>query len=386
MNVLYMCADRGIPLLGGKGASVHLRSLTSAMSELGHRVTVVTRSVGEGNEPPAVARIERLAGDADDATAQIEALIADERPDVAIERYSLQSGAAREATARRGLALTLEVNAPLVDEATRFRGLDDPGARERERRALRSADRIQVVSSSLLRFVRSVAPGVAAAHIPNGADVARFATARPAALPDMRGRTVVGFVGSMKPWHGVEDLLEAFAGVHAEHPRAALALVGAGPLEDRLIERARQLALGSSVVFTGAVPHARIPSLVGGIDVGVAPYPPLGDFYFHPLKVVEYMAAGKPVVYSDQGDLRSLVGDAGLGYEPGSVEGLAQRLGLLLGDEALRARLADNASARREQLDWAAVAARVLRFASGESEQPPGGSATFAAVGSEDRP
>ena len=75
------------------------------------------------------------------------------------------------------MPLTLELNAPLAQEATRFRGLDDPTAEGREHEQLRGADRIHVVSAALLRYVRAVAPGVPAAWIPNGADVSSFQAA-----------------------------------------------------------------------------------------------------------------------------------------------------------------------------------------------------------------
>jgi glycosyltransferase involved in cell wall biosynthesis len=382
MRVLYVCADRGIPVLGNKGASVHVRSLTGAIHSVGHQVTLVARRWGKGNEPPAAARLERLAKDDDTAADQLEQLIRELSIDVVIERYSLQSGAARAATARCGLPLTLEVNAPLVQEAMRFRGLDDPHAEEREHATLRGADRIQVVSSALGRYVRAVAPEVPVALIPNGADVRRFQAAAPAKLPTIRGRTLVGFVGSMKPWHGVEQLLEAFARVHRTHAGAALAYIGSGPLETQLNERVAQLDLQDSVVFTGPVLHADVPSLVARLDIGVAPYIPLDEFYFHPLKVVEYLAAGKPVIYSDQGDMATLVGPAGLGHEPGSVGELARDLAQLLGDPALRRSLAARAAARGAEFDWTVTAERVLRFASGASDQSSAGrSASMPSVG-----
>ncbi|MHB8693349.1 MAG: glycosyltransferase family 4 protein [Solirubrobacteraceae bacterium] len=371
MNVLYVCADRGIPVLGNKGASVHLRSLTSAMQSLGHRVTVLARRWDEGNEPPRVDALERLAKDGDAATAQLDRVIRSGRADVVIERYSLQSGAARAATSHRNLPLTLEVNAPLVHEAVRFRGLDDPDALGREHQTLQGADRLHVVSSSLERYVREIAPRVPVALIPNGAEVGRFRSAAVADVAGLDGRTVIGFVGSMKPWHGVEQLLEAFACVHLEHPHAALLLVGAGPLESALRERASQPDLRGSVFFTGPVLHAEIPSLMARVDIAVAPYLPLDGFYFHPLKVVEYLAAGKPVIYADQGDLRELVGCAGFGYEPGSVDGLANRLTALVADPRARRELAARATERGATLDWTAVAARVLAFATAAPDRVP---------------
>jgi glycosyltransferase involved in cell wall biosynthesis len=363
MNILYVCADRGIPVLGNKGASVHVRSLTAAMARLGHKVTLAARRWGEGNPAPRVHRSEVLGKDPREAAGQLEQLINFERPDVVIERYSLQSGPARLATRRCGVPLTLEVNAPLAQEAARYRGLDDPLAEQRERETLSGADRIHVVSPALLRYVRSVAPDVPAAWVPNGADVSRFRAARPLAMPSLAGRIVVGFVGSMKPWHGVMQLLEAFARVRSHSPQAVLLLVGAGPERADILHRAGRADLRGHVFCTGHVAHAAVPSLLGRFDIALAPYLPIEDFYFHPLKVVEYLAAGKPVIYPDQGDLRTLVGRGGLSYLPGSASQLADRLVQLLDDEALREELASAAAARGARLDWTVIAERVLDFA-----------------------
>ncbi len=396
MNVLYVCADQGIPLLGGKGAAVHVRAVTSAMQALGHQVTVAVRrldagSAGQGrgraeNDPPKVHRLEPLAEDTERAAGQLSTLITDTRADVVIERYSLQSGAARIAARRHGLPLTLEVNAPLAREATRYRGLDDPGAQDWEQETFQAADRIQVVSSALLHYVRSVAPEVPTAWIPNGTDVAAFRDARamPASATNGRlpsrldkrlgGRLVVGFAGSMKPWHGVADLLDAFAIMPTppgEPGPPVLLLVGDGPEAGALRRRAAAPDLAGRVVFTGPRPHDAIPDLVRRFAVAVAPYRPMPDFYFLPLKVAEYLAAGVPVIYPEQGDLCALVGDAGLGYPPGDQEQLGARLSRLTGDEALRRDMASAADRRADALDWQHVARRVLAFATARSLQAP---------------
>jgi glycosyltransferase involved in cell wall biosynthesis len=380
MKVLYVCADRGIPLLGGKGASVHVRAVTSAMQALGHRVTLAVRWVDSGNMAPAVHRIEQLEDDIEAGTRQLADLIVEERIDVVIERYSLQSGAARRATRRHGLPLTLEVNAPLVEEATRYRRLADPNAQAWEHETLRAADRIHVVSSTLLRYVRSVAPGVPAEWIPNGSHVAAFRAAEPLTAPGLDGRLVVGFAGSMKPWHGVADLLNAFARTSAprSEPEPVLLLVGDGPEQEALRRRATASDLDGRVVFTGAQPHDAIPAHVRRFDVAVAPYRPMPNFYFHPLKIVEYLAAGVPVVYPDQGDLRELVGAAGLAYPPGARDHLAERLTHLMNNHVLRRDLAKAAERRGAEFDWQHIAERVLELARvpDSVEQPIGGSGT----------
>ena len=380
MNVLYVCADPGIPVRGDKGASVHVRSITEALQRLGHEVTLAARTWGNGNPTPRVCRLFELAGEHRVAEGQLEGLIDQEHPEVVIERYSLESGAARVATWRRGLPLTLEVNAPLVDEATRYRNLDNPRAPARERAALRTADRIHVVSGKLLEFVRGVAPDVPSQWIPNGADVASFRAAGRTSRDSRAHQVTFGFTGSMKPWHGVDELLESFALIAPNHPSATLLMVGSGPLEARLRHQAGRLGLDGRVTFTGSLPHSEIPRRVATFDVAVAPYLPLDDFYFQPLKVIEYLAAGKPVIYSDQGDLRELVGAAGIGYAPGSRVELASALEHTLSDPTSRRRMAAAALGRGAELDCSVVARQLLGLAIG-SPGAPGNRNPLAASG-----
>lgn len=367
MNVLYVCADKGIPLQGHKGASVHVRAVTSALQRLGHDVTVAARRVDGDNPPPDVSRIVPLHADPGQAAAQLRDLIGGLHTDAVIERYSLDSGAARQATADRGMPLTLEVNAPLAEEARRYRGLNDPAATEREHRVLQAADRIQVVSGALLRYVRSVAPRVPSRWIPNGVDTLAFTHATPAYLPGVGSGPVVGFAGSMKPWHGVDVLLDAFASARRQVPGLHLLLVGGGPEEQRLRDRAAAADLAGTVTFTGQVSHHEVPPLVKRFDVAVAPYQQQTDFYFHPLKVVEYLAAGVPVIYADQGDLAQLVGRAGVAHQPGSVRELAERIVEVTSDQILLARLQAHTTERAAGRDWHAIATDVLAFASGQS-------------------
>src|SRR5258708_15770225 len=114
MSVVYVCADRGIPLLGGKGASVHVRAVAAAMQALGHNVTLAVRRLDSGNTAPAVHRIEQLSSDAERPARQLEDLIANERIDVVIDRYRLQSAPARPPTRRPELPPPPHSHPPLV--------------------------------------------------------------------------------------------------------------------------------------------------------------------------------------------------------------------------------------------------------------------------------
>ena len=115
-------------------------------------------------------------------------------------------------------------------------------------------------------------------------------------------------------------------------------IVGDGPEKNNLMQDLKEKKLSSSVKFTGAVPHSKIPSLLSSMDVAVAPYPKIENFYFSPLKVFEYMAAGLPVVSSNIGQLTELIqnGYCGFLYRPGDSTALAKILLRLMKDPQLR--------------------------------------------------
>jgi glycosyltransferase involved in cell wall biosynthesis len=346
MRLAYVCADQGIPVLGFKGASVHVRSITSALQARGHDVHVFCAALGAGNAPPAVASLAPVA--------ELPGAMASLAFDAVIERYALLSGPTGDLCAAHGVRLLLEVNAPLVFEAAAHRGLDDVESwLAHERTVFAGADVLMPVSTELARYVGSVPTGARVEVVPNGVDVDAF-SAPPAAAPSIRGdegAVTVGFAGSMKPWHGVDDLIDACRPLPAR-----LRLAGTGPCLDALRARAGD---DERVEFAGAVPHAQVPAFLAGVDIAVAPYRPSEGFYFSPLKVLEYLAAGLPVVYPSMGDLPGVVGEGGIAYRPGDVGAMSAAIECLVGDRGLRARLGRAARARAEQFSWDAVAARI---------------------------
>jgi len=370
MRIAYVCADPGIPLCGAKGASLHLRSLAAALARRGHELVVVCARADGPNPVPPGAQVVELPSE-----AQVRWLIGEFDSagiETVLERYSLPSGAALVAARALGLPFTLEVNAPLADEAARFRGLQDVDMwRERERKLLADADRVVVVSTALLDHALDAGarPG-AVSVVPNGVQLELFRRGGREAMRHQLGidaaTIVIGFAGSLKPWHGVGLLLEAFASLPSSY---RLLILGEGPEREPLAAQARRLGLGARAIFTGAVLHAEIPAHLDAMDIGAAPFEPMAGFYFSPLKVVEYLAAGLPVVASGQGDLPLLVGDAGILYEPGSQDELTGALRRLGEDSALRSRLGRNAATRAATLDWDSVAARVENVLAAELHQ-----------------
>lgn len=364
MKIAYLCADRGVPLLGHKGASVHVRSVAAALVGRGHEVVLGCRTLGSGNPPPLGVRIEVMPPDEKDHETWLKRLLADTGAEAVLERHSLSSGPALEVTRSLGVTLAVEVNAPLVEEAARYRGLQDVERwRSWEGDVLRRADRLIAVSSAIRDH--AVAQGVEADRvvvIPNGVDRGMFAgtDALRAQARHQHGfgdeDVVVGFAGSLRPWHGAALLVQAMRALPSS---VRLLLVGDGPQREELQGAASGAGLGGRVTFTGAVAHAEIPTLLAAMDVGAAPYTTQAVFYFSPLKVAEYLAAGLPVVGTDQGELAELVGDAGLLVRPDDAGALAGALDVLVSDASRRARMSDAARQQAAELDWDRVAAKV---------------------------
>lgn len=342
MRIAYLCTDRGIPVFGQKGCSLHVQEVVHALRSFDIDVTLFAARVG-GNPPPRLASLplvqlpslgdatgsarERAAIDADRAVAKT---VLEAGPfDVVYERYALWSHATMDAAKAMGATTVLEVNAPLIEEQAKFRGLyDRAAATVATQRAFSAADVIIAVSEEVARYLRSFPQARHKVHVvPNGVDVDRFREVA-ARRKAKSGAFTVGFVGTLKPWHGVDILLEAFALLNRRVPNAELLIVGDGPERQALNALAGQLGIVDKVTFTGAVSPDAVPDLLARMDVGVAPYPDLPDFYFSPLKVYEYMASGLPVVASRIGQIQEIVSEPvdGLLPEPGNAQELSAAL------------------------------------------------------------
>jgi len=131
--------------------------------------------------------------------------------------------------------------------------------------------------------------------------------------------------------------------------------------------------MDNRVVFAGAVPHHAVPDYLAAMTVGAAPYRGQLDFYFSPVKVAEYLAAGLPVVASRQGDLPDLVREAGLLVTPDDASELREALHRVLSDHSLRHRMKRAAQRQARSMTWNETAARVETvLASARTRQHPG--------------
>ena len=144
-----------------------------------------------------------------------------------------------------------------------------------------------------------------------------------------------------------------------------LKIVGDGPERQVLEEQLNRYPaeVGQSVKWLGAIPNSQIPEVLSTFHIAVAPYPDIPGFYFSPLKVLEYMAGGLPVIASRIGQIPSLVrhNQHGLLVKPGCERELKQSISYLCSDQDLRTRLGRTAQKYvQDNHTWHHVVDRVL--------------------------
>lgn len=293
-------------------------------------------------------------------------------PDLIYQRYSRFTFAGVEASFRSRRPLFLEYNGSEVwlgkhwDDAGMFSLLE-----RFERLNLNAAARVFVVSQ--VERQNLLNSGICDEKIivnPNGVDVETFQPGAGGA--EVRAsfhvepqQTLVGFVGTFGPWHGVLELAKAITLVPRDLQIHFL-LVGAGQLLEATKKIIEDAGLGDRVYVTGTVEHARVPGLLDACDILVSPHVPLADgseFFGSPTKLFEYMAMGKGIVASRLGQIGDVLKhqETALLVEPGNADELCAAIVRLAESPTLREAL--GTAARRAAIEhhtWKRNAQNVL--------------------------
>jgi glycosyltransferase involved in cell wall biosynthesis len=379
MNILYHHRT-----LGDGAEGIHVASMVKAFRELDHDVklasligeqvasstsrarivdqlrNVLPRALYETMEMAYSAAGYRLL------TRQVNGW----KPAFIYERYTLFNLAGLMAARRLGIPLVLEVNSPLAYERAQYETLRlKRAARFFERFLFRRAELVLAVSTPLKEYI--IGQGASPEKVvvmPNGTDPSFF---RPDTFTrdQLRRRldlplnaVVVGFVGILRPWHGVDLLIDAFAKVQNPAERMYLLIVGDGPSQSALEKLSRLRGLQERVIFTGRVPHQEVARYLTAMDIAVSPR---ATFYASPMKVLEYMATGIAVIAPRMPNLQDLISDQvdGILFQPENVEELTSSVQALVQNGTFRRRLADNARRKIENdRTWVNNAKRTLEL------------------------
>jgi len=292
--------------------------------------------IGEWREARALAR-------------RVVEVAAEWRPDILHAHSPALVGLAGQWAARRlKLPFVYEIRAFWEDAAV-GNGTGREGSamyrltRMLETHVVRRADAVAVICEGLRRDL--VARGIPGGKImvsPNGVDLDLFGDPPPpdaalAAELGLEGADVIGFIGSFYDYEGLDDLIAAMPLLLERRPAAALLLVGGGPMDKALRERAAASPAASRIHFVGRVPHQQVERYYSLIDILAYPRKAmrLTDLVT-PLKPLEAMAQRRLVAASDVGGHRELIEDGVTGtlFPPDDPAALAAALATLLGDRA----------------------------------------------------
>ncbi|BCX18332.1 MAG: glycoside hydrolase [Geminicoccaceae bacterium] len=378
-----------------RGTPIRILRTAEALLDRGHRVRVVTYHLGKGAADDRLT-IRRLAHGLGYRKASpgpsIAKLVALD-PQLA---WTLRSELARAPAdvvyahhfegvlvalaARRGLRscppVIFDVHTLLASELPSYLGYLPTGPVRRlallfDRTLPRRADHVTTVTERIRdKLIGELGlPAERVSTVPNGVEVDHFASVPPAGPLDQARPPRILFTGNPAPYQRLDLLLDAFAKLARRHPSAELVLSLDGDTAS-LRSRIAALGLTERVDLRPAVPFAELPALLAEADVAANPRT---DADGTPVKLLNYMAAGRPIV-SFAGAAPGVVhGETALLCPDGDTDCFAEALLRLIEDRQLAARLG---AAARAQVDrtarWSRAAESLERIMRGLVAPSPG--------------
>jgi glycosyltransferase involved in cell wall biosynthesis len=315
----------------GEGSQVHAKEFMEAMERHGHEVIPIELSIksqqklnelnnGERKKQlPKRTMLTELKSIASNILRfnRLVKLIKKHKPDAIINRYTMYDISPILINKLYGIPIIYEVNASAVYERE-IEGIYylKPIAKWAEKFIFKKANNVTLVSNELLRFFKEKGYDTTRTIvIPNGVDTNKF-TSPNNLTTDLKvmkekwnDKIILGFLGSLKSWHGVERIIDCMPRLLESNKDIRFLIVGDGNERSKIEEKIRKSNLEDKVFITGFLDYQFIPSALYLFDIAVAPYHNIDFFHFSPLKVFEYMAAENPVVAPPFGQLSELIED-----------------------------------------------------------------------------
>jgi glycosyltransferase involved in cell wall biosynthesis len=394
MRILYYSSHPTLSLKAQTGTGTHMREMINAMRELDHEVHPVimadilnapasrpAQASSRGLKPLAKKMIPGLIWRSlkevnllrfDTRAGQILRQEIDKfKPDLVYERAAYMQVEGLKAIKEKKCLHYMEINAPFIDEVRQFEGaptLLKNMARHSEYLQTNSPDKVYVVSGALKKYYMKYAGDKDKIEVmPNCVNSGK-------AISDqllkyslkfklgLRGKFVIGFVGSIFPYHGVDLLIKAFASVALSKPDSVLLIVGDGQTIPELRSLSRQLGIENKVIFTGSIAHDEVFTYIDLMDITVMVK---SNWYGSPVKIFEYGAMRKPIIApftSPVMDVMHTGVDALL--TPPDEQSVCNAINSLISDKSLGNRLADTFHYKvMQHHTWKGAAETILKHA-----------------------
>lgn len=377
MKILYYSPHPNLSLNSNSGYGTHMREMIAAFRRAGHTVEpLIMGGMEEAYSSEAVPTSKRkilklvrkgipqiLWQTAKDLRLnmqdwrferQLSQKIESLQPDLIYERSAYLQSSGVRAAKKFGVSHVLEVNSPYVEER---KTLGDGGsllsgyAARIEQELLEETDVAAVITSSLKEYFEREYGLQDKSFVitPNAINQRKIRwdqneVGKIKSEHEIEDKIILGFVGSLLPWHGVDLLIKSLKDIRDHHTDTKVLIVGDGSGANDLKQLSHNLGVENDVIFTGRVPHGQVFNYIQSMDITI--YPGSKDnenWYGSPVKLFEYGAMGKPVVIYDQPPIRDVMeaGKDGLLIEP-EVEQLTDAISTLLNNENLRNSIAQN--------------------------------------------
>lgn len=336
LKILYYSPHPHLNYASASGYGTHMREMVKAFKNLGHEVSLVilggTKLVEEtANVPPSKmktalknlvpSKVWESLKDINllrfDKKAQnlLEEKIQKFQPDLIFERANYIQLSGLNAAKKFKVPHFYEFNSPFIFQRKLLQGeaFTISKAEKIEKEQLAETNCSFVVSTTLKKyFVETY--GIdenKMKTLPNAIDPSKINLSNAKKLQSLKEKygikkaeTVIGFVGSIFPWHGVDILIDAFSEVIKKKENLKLLIVGTGEILSDLKDQVNKNGFLDQVIFTGKVPHEEVFPLIELMDITVMPK---SNWYGSPVKLFEYGALQKPIITTDNGPINDIM-------------------------------------------------------------------------------
>jgi glycosyltransferase involved in cell wall biosynthesis len=389
MKILYYSSHPNLSLNSQSGYGTHFREMIKAFRTLGHEVSVLVMggeekevgiaqkesglSIKQKIKPFVPAKLWASMKDFSlirfDSYAKqtLEARVKGFNPDVIYERSAYLQTSGVEVAREYKIPHFMEINSPHIEEAKVFQGDSwyEKKAIDAESKQVKYSDRLLPVSSALKNFlIKSyVVPIDKFTVLPNAIDpnkleYSQFDAEAISSKYGLEDKTVIGFVGSIFPWHGIDKMIEAISQIKSLENIKAL-IVGDGEILPDLKQQSQDLGLLDTIIFTGKVPHKDVFAHIECMDITIMAD---SNSYGSPVKIFEYGGMGKAIIAPDNIPVRDVMEDGkdGILVKP-NANSIRKAMETLIENPELRKNMAQNFQQKvLDNYKWIDNAKRVI--------------------------